>query len=181
MSAGADDVMSRLFQRRVVLASGRLDHELADIVTAQLLSLDAVDDRPIELVIDCPEAHLDPAMTVLDVCEVVGAPLTLLVQGRLGGAGLALLTSHHRRLARPHATLQLGQPRFEPAHGTADQVARLAHEHTRRVGVLIERLADRTTRPTTIISDDMDRGIFLTADQAVAYGLIDAVLRRQPT
>jgi ATP-dependent Clp protease protease subunit len=180
MTADADDVTSRLLSRRVVLASGRLDIDLADNVTAQLLALDAVADAPIELVVDLPEAELDPALTLLDVCDVISAPLTVLVSGRLVGAGVALLTTHHRRLARPHATLQLAQPRFAQSHGTADQIARFAQEHSRRIGVLVERLSERTTRPTTIIADDMLRGVFLTADQAVAYGLLDDVLRRQP-
>jgi ATP-dependent Clp protease protease subunit len=178
MTADADDVTGRLFERRVVFARGQLDGELVDRATAQLLALSAMDDLPIELFVDCPEAQIDPALTLLDVFEVLSAPLTVIVQNRLVGAGLVLLSTRHLRLARPHATLQLAQPRFEPAQGTAEHMARVAEEHARRVGVLIERLSDRTTRPTTIIADDMERGIFLTADQAVEYGLIDQVLRR---
>jgi ATP-dependent Clp protease protease subunit len=178
MTADAGDVPHRLFQRRVVFANGQLDGELVDIVSVQLLALDAIDDLPIKLYVDCGEAQLDAALTLLDICEVVSAPLTVVVQNRLVGAGLVLLTTRHRRLAQPHASLQLAQPRFEQTQGTANHIARVAEEHARRVGILIERLAERTTRPTTIIADDMERGIFLTADQAVEYGLVDEVLRR---
>jgi ATP-dependent Clp protease, protease subunit len=174
----ADDVRDRLFERRVIMASGRLDAALTDSVAPQLLSLDAVGDEPIELVLDCPDAELDPAFTLLDMCELVSAPMTIVVAGRLTGAGIAVLTTRHRRVGRPHATLQLSQPRFEPSKGTADQIARLADHFAARIGVLIERVSDRTTRPAPLVADDMGRGVFLTSDQALAYGLLDDVLRR---
>ena len=172
-------MLGRLFERRLVMAHGRLSSELADTITAQLMTLDASGDEPIELLIDCPDAELDPAFTVLDVCEALGAPLTISVAGRLTGAGIVLLTSRHRRVGRPHATLQLCEPKFETTMpGTAETIARLVEEHRRRIGVLIERISDRTTRPEPLIADEMSRGIYLTSDQAVAYGLLDDVVRR---
>jgi ATP-dependent Clp protease, protease subunit len=174
-------VLGRLFERRLVMAYGRLDSELADMITAQLITLDAEGAEPIELLIDCPDSELDPAFTVLDVCEALGASLTISVAGRLTGAGIALLTSRHRRVGRPHATLQLYEPKFEASMpGTAETIARLVDEHRRRVGVLIERISERTTRPEPLIADEMSRGIYLTSDQAVAYGLLDDVVRRAP-
>jgi ATP-dependent Clp protease, protease subunit len=178
MSSESGDVLGRLFERRVVMANGRLDSALADTVSAQLLTLDADADDPIEVVIDCPDAELDPAFTLLDVCEALVAPLVIVVAGRLTGAGVVLLTSRHRRLGRPHATVQLAEPRFERTNGTAESIARLVDEHRRRVGVLIERLSERTTRPAPLIADDMARGVYLTSEQAVAYGLLDDIARR---
>jgi ATP-dependent Clp protease protease subunit len=179
MSSDTGDVLGRLFERRLVMAHGRLDSELADTITAQLITLDAEGDEPIELLIDCPESELDPAFTVLDVCEALGAPLTINVAGRLTGAGIALLTSRHRRTGRPHATLQICEPKFETSMpGTAETIARLVEEHRRRIGALIERISERTTRPEPLIADEMSRGIYLTSDEAVAYGLLDDVVRR---
>jgi len=181
MSSDTGDVLGRLFERRLVMAHGRLDSGLADTITAQLITLDAEGDEPIELLIDCPESELDAAFTVLDVCEALGAPLTISVAGRLTGAGIALLTSRHRRTGRPHATLQISEPKFETSMpGTAETIARLVEEHRRRIGVLIERISERTTRPEPLIADDMSRGIYLTSDAAVTYGLLDDVVRRAP-
>lgn len=169
----------QLLGRRIVMATGSLDGALADRVTAQLLMLDAESDAPIELVIDCPDAELDPAFTLFDVCEALNAPLTIVIAGRLTGAGMVLLTSRHRRLARPHATLQLREPKSESSTQTADSAARLVEEHRRRVGVLIDRISDRTTRPAPLVADEMSRGVYLTSEDAVAYGLLDDVARRQ--
>lgn len=168
----------QLLERRVVLATGRLDGALADRVTAQLLMLDGESDAPIELLVDCPEAELDPAFTLLDVCEALHADLTIVVTGRLIGAGMVLLTSRHRRFARPHATLQLSEPHVATSTQSADAAARLVEEHRRRIGVLIERISDRTTRPEPLVADEMSRGVYLTSEEAVAYGLLDDVARR---
>ena len=178
MSFDTGDVFGRLFERRVVMATGALGGTLVDAVSAQLITLDAESGDPIELVVDCPSAELDPAFMLFDVCEALASPLTIVVAARLAGAGLALLTSRHRRLGRPHATLQLSEPRFESVPGTAEGIARLVEEHRRRIGVLIERLSERTSRPAPLIADEMSRGIYLTSDEAVAYGLLDDVVRR---
>ena len=180
MSFETGDVLSRLFERRVVMATGRLDGALVDSVSAQLITLDAESSDPIELVVDCPDAELDPAFMLLDVCEALASPLTIVVAARLTGAGMVLLTSRHRRLGRPHATLQLCEPQFESVPGTAEAIARLVEEHRRRIGVLIDRLSERTSRPVPLIADEMSRGIYLTSEQAVAYGLLDDVARRAP-
>ncbi len=160
------------------MATGHLDGTLADRVTAQLLMLDSESDAPIQLVVDCPDAELDPAFTLLDVCDALGAPLTIVIAGRLGGAGLILLTTRHRRLARPHATLRLCEPKFETSTHTADSAARLVDEHRRRISVLIDRISDRTTRPAPLVADEISRGVYLTSDEAVVYGLLDDVARR---
>lgn len=178
MSFEPGDAVSRLFERRVVMASGRLDTALVDRVAAALLTLDAAGDKQIELVVDCPDAELDPAFTLLDVCDSLASPVVIVVAGRLSGAGLVLLTTRHRRLGRPHARLQLSEPRMEQTTATAEALARLVEEHRRRIGVLIERLSERTTRPAPLIADEMSRGIYLTTDEAIGYGLLDDVARR---
>ena len=173
----ADDPFARLFERRIVMASGRLDATLVDAVTPQLLALDTDGDGPIELVLDCPDADLESAFTLLDVCEAVAAPLVLVVGSRLVGAGVVLLTGRHRRLGRPHATVQLCEPRLERTSADTQTLARIVAEHSRRTALLIDRISARTTRPGPLVADDMARGTFLTSEQAVAYGLLDDVTR----
>lgn len=173
-----DDPFARLFERRVVMASGPLDSALVDTVAPRLLTLDADGEGPIELLLDCPDADLDSSFTLLDICDAITSPLVIVVAGRLTGPGIVLLTTRHRRLGRPHATLQLREPRLDQTQGDAEQVTRLVEQHRRRVETLIDRVSERTTRPKPLVADEMSRGIFLTSEQAVAYGLLDDVARR---
>jgi ATP-dependent Clp protease, protease subunit len=180
MDSGAS-AFDQLLDRRVVLATGRLDSALADRVTAQLLMLDNESDAPIEMLVDCPDAELDPAFTLLDVCEALAADLRIVVTGRLTGAGMVLLTTRHRRVARPHATLQVAEPHVATSTQSADAAARLVEEHRRRIGILIERISERTTRPAPLVADEMSRGVYLTSEEAVTYGLLDDIARRAPS
>jgi len=171
------DVYRQLFARRMVMATGAIDAERVDLLTSQLLTLDAEGDDPVQLVVDAPSADLDAAYVLFDVCEALSAPLEIVVAGRLGDAGVVLLTGRGRRLGRPNARLHLCEPRFEPTTATAEQASRLVAEQRRRIGDLIERISERTTRPAPLVADDLSRGLYLSSDEAVAYGLLDEVLR----
>jgi ATP-dependent Clp protease protease subunit len=164
-------VYERLFEQRVVMAHGELDDEAATSLCAQLLTLDAEGDEPIRLEMQGLTAGLPAALTVMGVLDVVGVPVRAYAGGQIGGPALGVLAAAAERRAYPNAMFKLSEPRvgFE---GSATSLA--AHEEQVRVMLdqLYLRLASVTGREVDEIRADARRGRYLTADEAVRYGLI---------
>ncbi|MQA86343.1 MAG: ATP-dependent Clp protease proteolytic subunit [Streptosporangiales bacterium] len=173
-----DWLQERLFERRIIVVRGRLDHDGVTRLAAQIVALDADGNDPIEMHLDCPDADLGAALLLMDAVALAGSPVHAIAAGQVGGAALGILVAADRRLALPHARFRLAEPRAELAGGKADQVVRGASQHLQMLEALIVRLAEVTGRPRHTIEDDLGEGHFLTADQAVEYGLVEAVRRR---
>ena len=176
--AGQGDWPGRIYQRlleqRIVLASGHLDGEAATVLCAQLLTLDAEGDGPVRLELQGLTAELPAAMTVLGVLDVLRAPVTGYVAGQLGGPAMGVLAACAHRLAYPSAVLSLAEPRLNLV-GTATEVSAQQEQVAAMLDTLYIRLAEVTGREVDEIRGDARRGRFLTADEAVSYGLIEAV------
>jgi len=167
----------KLFDRRIVLLTGELDDPLANEIVAALLSLDAISDEPIDLYVDSPDGTLEAAFALIDILEAVRAPIRIHCRGQIGGPVLGILTAGDRRFAAAHARFRLGQPRAQFA-GTPEQIdAQNRHEHD-RLWRLCARLARATGRPAEEIAEDMRRGRWLDAGEALQYGLVDEVIGR---
>jgi ATP-dependent Clp protease protease subunit len=108
--------------------------------------------------------------------RVLGVELTAVAVGEVSGAAIGVLAAAPRRLAYPHARFALTEPKATEIHGTAGEVDAFAREHLRQRDALVEVLAEATGRQPEAISDDLRHGRFLTAEQAVGYGLVDAVV-----
>ena len=164
-------VYERLFEQRIVMAHGELDDEAATSLCAQLLTLDAEADQPIRLEVQGLTARLAPALTVMGVLDVLRVPVRAQVGGQLSGPALGVLAAASDRRAYPNAVFMLSEPRlgFE---GSATALA--SHEEQVRVMLdqLYLRLAEVTGREVDEIRADARRGRYLTADEAVSYGLI---------
>jgi ATP-dependent Clp protease protease subunit len=167
----------QLLDKRIVLAQGRLDHDLATIICAQLLTLDAEGEEPIALHLHTPDGDLDATLTVLDTLDVLRVSVHAVAVGTVGGPCLAALAAADERVAYPHATFHLTEPRTSLT-GTATEVA--AHEtHYRDVlAAFYTRLAQATGKPADVLREDARRGRYLTAAEALEYGLIDRVAER---
>jgi ATP-dependent Clp protease, protease subunit len=167
----------KLFDRRIVLLTGELDDSLANEIVAALLSLDAISDEPIDLYVDSPDGTLGAAFALIDILENVRASIRIHCRGQIGGPVLGILAAGARRFAAAHARFRLGQPRAQFA-GTPEQIdAQNRHEHD-RLWRLCARLARATGRPAEEIAEDMRRGRWLNADEALQYGLVDEVVGR---
>jgi ATP-dependent Clp protease protease subunit len=167
-------IYQRLLEQRIVLASGHLDGEAATVLSAQLLTLDAEGDGPVRLELQGLTAELPAAMTVLGVLDVLRAPVTGYVAGQLGGPAIGVLAACPHRLAYPSAVLSLAEPRLN-LDGTATEVSAQQEQVAAMLDTLYIRLAEVTGREVDEIRGDARRGRFLTVDEAVSYGLIEAV------
>jgi len=164
-------VYERLLEQRIVMAHGELDDEAATSLCAQLLTLDAEGDEPIRLEVQGLTAGLAAALTVMGVLDVMRVPVRARAGGQLAGPALGVLAAASDRRAYPNAVFMLSEPRvgFE---GSATSLA--SHEEQVRgmLDQLYLRLASVTGREVDEIRADARRGRYLTADEAISYGLI---------
>jgi ATP-dependent Clp protease, protease subunit len=164
-------VYERLFERRIVLAHGELDDEAATSLCAQLLTLDAERNEPIRLEMTSLTAGLGAALTVMGVLDVLRVPVRVCAGGQIGGPALGVLAAAPVRHAYPHAVFRLSEPRLD-FEGSATSLSSREEQVRGMMDALYRRLADVTGREVDEIRADARRGRYLTADEAVAYGLI---------
>lgn len=167
----ADDLDERLLERRIVFARGHLDDDAAATLCARLMALAAEGEEPIRLQLSTPGADPTAALAVVDTMDALGAAVYATALGEVGGPALAVLAAAERRHAAPHATLHLSEPR-STADGTADQVAAHAERHESQLDAVYRRLSDVTGHTVDEIRADARAGRYLTATEAVAYGLV---------
>jgi ATP-dependent Clp protease, protease subunit len=170
----ADGIRASLFERRVVLLSRRLDADTANRAAAELMTLDALGDEPIELQIDCAEGELEAALSLMDVIDLVGVPVHATARGLVGGPAVGVLAVCARRQATPHASFRLHEPRSSFA-GSAQDLAHWADHSLERSRLFCRRLAEAVHRAEEHVEADVATGRFLSADEALAYGLIDGI------
>ncbi|MCO6007932.1 ATP-dependent Clp protease proteolytic subunit [Actinoallomurus purpureus] len=157
-----DPLSDRLLDHRIILVNGHLDGAGEDPVTLHLRS---------------PDGEIEAAFAVADTIGVLACPVQVLVAGQTGGPPLLVLVGGRRREMMPHATLWLTEPRAT-FHGDATDVAVREKEHRRQVDAFYIRLAETTGREVDEIREDARQNRLLTADDAIVYGLIDAVVTR---
>ena len=168
-----DWLSERLIERRLLALAGELNREAANRVVAELALLDASGDGPVTLRLSGVSADLDTALTVVDALDLMGVEVHATCLGTLAGAAVAILAVADRRTAGSHATIQLREPRARRDVAGPDLDAQAEH-HRRQLRQLQERIATACGRPVDGIVEDMRAGRVLTADEARAYGLLDA-------
>jgi ATP-dependent Clp protease protease subunit len=172
----SDGLLASLFERRVVLVSRRLDAETANRAAAELMTLDALGDDPIELQIDCAEGELEAALSLMDVIDLVGVPIHATARGLVGGPAVGVLAVSTHRLATPHASFRLFEPETRFA-GSAQDLARWADHSLERSALFCRRLAGAVHQAEEHVEADLAAGRFLSAEEALAYGLVDEISR----
>lgn len=173
------DVYAALLRRRIVVVSGPLTDEVATRAAAELMLLDADAVDPVQLLLSSAGGDLDAALMLAGTVDLVRGPVTAVAQGRLAGAALAPFAAAARRLAGRHSVLELTEPRSELA-GRATEIATGAARQLAQLGHLHERVAAASGRPVDLVAADFSTGTLLTADGAVAYGLVDALVPGGP-
>ncbi len=164
----------RLFEQRVVLLSGILDDTGATRISAELMTLDAEGDEAVTLRIDCADGSLALALTLMDVIELLGVPVRALCLGQVGAPAVGILSVCHHRAAMPSTRFSLREPStsFETHVRDVEQWAQLRAEERRR---FIDRVATAIGQPSAAVTDAFEKGIFLSAREALDFGLLDEI------
>jgi ATP-dependent Clp protease protease subunit len=163
-----------LFERRIVRVTGLLDDDAAGKAAATLLALDASGNGPIELHVNSPDGALGATFVLIDTADTLRSALRVLCLGQVGGPVIALTAAADHRAAAPHARFRLGQPTTRLV-GTVQEIAAQNRQQQDLLWKLYGRLAQRTGRPAEEIAEDMRRGRYLDAREALEYGLIDEI------
>ena len=168
-------LQEQLFERRIVLVTGRLDDETAAKAAGALVSLDGRGDRPIDLYLDSPGGALGAVFVLMDTADTLRSTLRVLCRGQVGGPVIGVVAVADHCVAAPHARFHLSQPttRFV---GTPEEIAAQSRQQQELLWKLYARLARRTGRPAEEIAEDMRRGRYLDAPEALDYGLIDEIV-----
>jgi ATP-dependent Clp protease protease subunit len=170
---------SMLFDGRIVLIDRPVDDTTSNAVVAQLLCLEGMDpDNPIELYVNAPGGTLTATAAVYDTIQYVRCPVHTTCLGHIETPGALLVAAGepgHRAMV-PHARAVLHQPTIDPVRGTLPDLDRRATEVTRMRRFVEETLARHTRRDVDQVHADIDRELHLGADDALAYGLVDAVV-----
>lgn len=171
-------LQERLFEQRAIFLTGPLDDAVATRVAAELMMLDATGPEPIQLYLNCPDGTLEAALTLMDTLDLLRSPVRAQCLGQVGGPPVGVLAQADTRVAAPHASFRLSQPRAS-FDGTPDQLASRSDQHLELARRFRERLARATGQSIERIADDLRAGRHLDAAEALAYGLVDAVAERR--
>jgi len=167
-------LQAKLFERRLVFVTGRLDETLAARATAQIVALDAGSDAPIDIVLNSRDGTLEAAFALIDVVDAARAVVRVQCQGQVSGAAIGVLAAADQRVATSHTSFRLIAPATQLT-GPPEQLVEQSQQHRHLLWRLQVRLAKATGRPPDDVADDMRRGRYLDASDAVTYGLIDAI------
>lgn len=174
----AYDIYSRLLKDRIIMLSGPIDDAVSNTVVAQLLFLDAQDpEKDIYLYINSPGGSVTAGMAIYDTMNFVNADVQTIVIGMAASMGSLLLAAgtKGKRYALPNSEVMIHQP-LGGAQGQATEIEIAARHILKTRERLNKILAERTGQPIEIIERDTDRDNYLSAKEAVEYGLIDDIV-----
>lgn len=177
----AFDIYSRLLKDRVIFLTGEVEDHMADIIVAQLLFLESEDpDKDIYLYINSPGGVVTAGLAIYDTMQYIKPDVSTICIGQAASMGSLLLTAgaKGKRFALPNARIMIHQP-LGGARGQSTDVQIQAKELLRIRQMLNEILSQRTGKSMEQIEADTERDNFMSAAEAVEYGLVDKVIVRE--
>jgi ATP-dependent Clp protease protease subunit len=175
------DIFSRLLKERIIILSDEVNAVTASLVTAQLLFLEAEDpDKDIQFYINSPGGEVTSGLMIFDTMQYIKADVQTICMGMAASMGAFLLAAGApgKRFALPNAEIMIHQP-SGGAQGQATDI-RIAAEHIIRMKERLNRiLAERCKQPVEKIAADTERDNWLTADEAIKYGIIDQIMEKR--
>ena len=175
------DIFSRLLNDRIIMLSEEVNDTTASLIVAQLLYLEAQDpDKEIQLYINSPGGSVTDGMAIYDTMQYIKCDVSTICIGMAASMGAFLLSSgaKGKRLALPNAEIMIHQP----SAGTKGQITDMAI-HLKRLEIIKKRmnqiLSENTGKPIEVVTADCERDNFMTAQEALEYGLVDKVLDKR--
>lgn len=175
------DIYSRLLKDRIIFLSDEVNDTTASLIVAQMLFLEAEDpDKDIYFYINSPGGSVTAGMAIYDTMQLIKPDVSTICVGLAASMGALLLAAgaKGKRYALPNAEIMIHQP-LGGAKGQASDVKIQAERLLKTRELLNKILAERTGQPIEKIEVDTERDNFLDAEEAKAYGLVDAVMERR--
>ena len=174
----AFDIYSRLLKDRIILLGTPIDDAVANLVIAQLLFLQAEDPKKdIELYINSPGGSVTAGLAIYDTMQILSCDVKTYCLGQCASMGAVLLAAGAagKRYALPNSRIMIHQP-WGGAEGTAADISIQAKEILRLKAMLNNILSSHSGQPLKKIEKDTERDFFMSAEEAVAYHLVDSVI-----
>ena len=174
------DIFSRLLKERIIFLGEEVNEVTASLVVAQLLFLESEDPtKDINLYINSPGGSVTAGMAIYDTMNYIKCDVSTVCMGMAASMGAFLLAggAKGKRFALPNAEVMIHQP-SGGAQGQATEIRIVAEQILRTKKKLNEILAANTGQPLEVIERDTERDNYMTAEEAVKYGLIDAVISK---
>lgn len=179
----AYDIYSRLLKERVIFCVGQVEDQMANLIVAQLLFLESENpDKDVHIYINSPGGSVTAGLAIYDTMQFIRPHVTTMCIGQAASMGALLLAGGEKgkRYALPHSRVMIHQP-LGGFQGQATDI----EIHAKEILLIREKLnkilAHHTGQDLAQIGQDTDRDNFMSAEQSVAYGLIDRVLDRRPS
>lgn len=178
LKATAVDVFSRLMMDRIVFLGDIIDDQISNIITAQLLWLNSNDNKsPIQLYINSPGGSVVDGLQIYDTMKLIKSPIHTICTGLSASMAAILLSGGDKRAALEHSRIMIHQP-SGGVIGTAIDMDIANKEMQNIKKILVDILANNTGNSSKKISKDIDRDNWMTAKEALDYGLIDEICNK---
>ncbi len=177
----AYDIYSRLLKERIVFLGTAIDDNVANIIIAQLLFLESEDPtQDIYLYLNSPGGYITSGLAIYDTMQYVKAPIVTMCIGQAASMGAVLLAggSQGKRYALPHSRVLIHQP-LGGAQGQATDIDIQAREILRMREEINKIFTKHTGQPIEKIAADTERDFYMTAEQALSYGIIDKIVEKR--
>ncbi len=179
----AYDIYSRLLKERIIFLVGPVEDYMANLVVAQMLFLESENpEKDIYLYINSPGGSVSAGLAIFDTMNFIKPDVSTLCTGMAASMGAFLLAAgaKGKRIALPNASVMIHQP-SGGARGTAADIEISAREILKTREQLNKILAERTGQPLEKIAKDMERDYWMSAEETMAYGLVDQVIAQRPS
>lgn len=178
----AYDIYSRLLKDRIVMVQGQVEDTMANAIVAQLLFLDAQDNtKDIYIYINTPGGSVSAGLAIIDTMNFIKSPVQTIVMGVAASMGTIIASSgtKGKRFMLPNAEYMIHQPMGGTGGGTQQTDMAIAAQHLLKTRERLEQiLADNSNRTLEQIHKDAERDYWMTAEETLEYGFIDAIMTR---